>query len=111
VRTIRNASEAEVLECFWQGEIAESSRWNAAEVEERERTWRERVGLFAGFPDDVEWELVTLTRDEVLAIRYINWDWWLKVTKGTGSQPSPRKSRDGTKATGRSRPPPRRIQN
>jgi hypothetical protein len=80
---MRNASEDEVLECFWQGEIAESSRWNTAEVEERGRAWRERVGLFAGFPDHVECELVTLTRDEVLAIRYINWDWWLKVTKGT----------------------------
>ena len=72
-----------MLECFWRGELAESSRWTAAEVEEHKRTWRDRVGLFAGFPDDVEWELVTLTRDEVLAILYINWDWWLEVSKGT----------------------------
>ena len=72
-----------MLECFWRGEAAESSRWAAAEVEEHKRTWRERVGLFAGFPDDVEWELVTLTRDELLAILYINWDWWLKVSRGT----------------------------
>ena len=72
-----------MLECFWRGESAESSRWSAAEVAERERSWGERVGLFAGFPDGVDWERVALTRDEVLAIRYINWHWWLKVSSGT----------------------------
>jgi hypothetical protein len=83
VRTIRQATEAEVLECFWRGELASSSRWTSADVEERKRTWRERSGLFHGFPDDVAWERVALTPDEVLGILYIDWDWWVRVSNGT----------------------------
>jgi hypothetical protein len=83
MRMIRKVSEAEVLDCFWQGELAASSRWADAEVEERKRTWRERIGLFHGFPPDVEWERVALTADEVLGILYIDWDWWLRVSNGT----------------------------
>lgn len=83
MRTIRPAMENEVLERFWAAELAPVSRWTPAQVDERKRTWRGRVGLFAGFPDDVRWERVALTRDEVLAILYINWDWWLTVSNGT----------------------------
>ena len=83
MRTIRNATEEEVLESFWTAELAAGSRWSAADVAERKRAWREREGLFAGFPDDVGWERVALTPDEVLAILYINWHWWLKVSNGT----------------------------
>jgi hypothetical protein len=83
VRTIRKVSEAEVLDCFWQAELAASSRWTEAEVEERKRTWRERIGLFHGFPRDVDWERVALTADEVLGILYIDWDWWVRVSNGT----------------------------
>jgi hypothetical protein len=83
VRTLRPVTEAEVLESFWAAELAASSRWTAADVDERERQWVERDGLFGGFPDDVVWERVALTRDEVLAILYINWDWWLTVSNGT----------------------------
>jgi hypothetical protein len=83
MRAIRPVSETQVLECFWRGESVKSSRWSAAEVEERRRTWHQRVGLFAGFPDDVAWELVALSRDELLAVLYINWHWWLKVSNGT----------------------------
>jgi hypothetical protein len=83
VRTIREASEAEVLECFWSGELSSTLRWRPGDVEERQRQWRERDGLFAGFPDDVRWERAALTRDEVLAILYIDWDWWLTVSNGT----------------------------
>ena len=39
--------------------------------------------MFNGFPDDVAWERVALTPAEVLAILYINWDWWLTVSHGT----------------------------
>ena len=72
-----------MLECFWSAELAAASRWTAAEVDERRGAWLERDGLFGGFPDDVAWERVALTRDEVLAILYINWDWWLTVSNGT----------------------------
>jgi hypothetical protein len=83
VRTIKRVTEAEVLDCFWRAELAPASRWTTADVEERKRTWRERTGLFEGFPHDVDWERVALTADEVLEILYINWDWWLEVTNGT----------------------------
>lgn len=83
MRGLRSATEAEVLERFWAAESAASSRWTPAEVEERKRQWREREGLFDGFPEDVTWERVALVRDEVLAVLYINWDWWLTVTNGT----------------------------
>ena len=72
-----------MLDCFWSAELAATSRWTRADVDERKRQWREREGLFGGFPDDVAWERVALTRDEVLAILYINWDWWLTVSRGT----------------------------
>ena len=83
MHTIRPASEAEVLDCFWRGELSPGSRWTEADVEERKRAWRDRTGLFGGFPHDVEWERAALTRDEVLAILYIDWDWWLRISKGT----------------------------
>jgi hypothetical protein len=83
MRALRSATEAEVLARFWTAELAATSRWTEAEVAERKRQWREREGLFDGFPDDVAWERAVLTRDEVLAILYINWDWWVTVSKGT----------------------------
>jgi hypothetical protein len=83
MRPVRSTTEEEVLERFWTAELAATSRWTQADVDERKRQWHEREGLFDGFPDDVVWERVALTRDEVLAILYINWDWWLTVSNGT----------------------------
>jgi hypothetical protein len=83
VRTILPVSETEVLDCFWAAERSEPSRWSPPEVAERRRAWRDREGLFAGFPTGVAWERVALAREEVLAILYINWDWWLTVSNGT----------------------------
>jgi hypothetical protein len=83
MRTMRKASEAEVLEAFWTAELADVSRWTPADVTERQRQWREREGLFDGLPDDLRWERVALTREETLSILYINWDWWLTVSNGT----------------------------
>ena len=83
MRTVQSVTEEEVLDCFWRAELAPSSRWAVSEVEERQRTWREREGLFDGFPDDVAWARAALTPSEVLEILYINWDWWLKVSNGT----------------------------
>jgi hypothetical protein len=50
---------------------------------DRCRSWTRREGLFGGFPHDVEWFRVALSPDEVLAILYIDWDWWLAVSGGT----------------------------
>jgi hypothetical protein len=83
MRTKRSAAEAEVLDCFWAAELAAASRWGPADVEERQRQWRDRDRLFDGFPQDVAWERAALTRDEILAILYIDWDWWLTVSNGT----------------------------
>ena len=33
--------------------------------------------------DGLAWRRVALTRDEVLAIRYIAWDYWLEISDGT----------------------------
>ena len=74
MRTIRRVSEGEVLDAFWSAELSPGSRWTPADVEERQRQWRERGGLFHGLPDDLDWERIVLARDEVLAILYINWD-------------------------------------
>src|SRR4051794_15759568 len=82
MRTVRPASEQEVLDCFWTAELT-SPRWTPADVEERKRSWHERVGLFRGLPRDLAWERVAVTRDELLEILYIDWDWWLRVSDGT----------------------------
>jgi hypothetical protein len=95
MRTLRRPSEAEVLEAFWRAELAAESRWTPADVAERERQWKERDGLFGGFPVDVEWERVALGCAEVLGILYINWHWWLKVSQGT------RLATDAVKVQGR----------
>jgi hypothetical protein len=112
MRIVRAASEAEVVAAFLRGEL-DSPRWgerllellreddvdisvvntpnldNAAECAYRERlldrhrAWLRREGLFEGFPEQVAWSRVALTPGEVLAIRYINWDWWLWISSGT----------------------------
>jgi hypothetical protein len=112
VRILRPASEAEVVAAFLRGEL-ESPRWgerllellradaveasvlrtpNLDDAEEcayrerlldRHRAWLRRGGLFDGFPEQVAWSLAALAPEEVLAIRYINWDWWLRISGGT----------------------------
>ena len=47
------------------------------------RAYERREGLFEGFPERVEWHRASLTRNELLEIRYINWDWWLRITAGS----------------------------
>ena len=47
------------------------------------RGFERRIGLFAGFPDRVDWYRAAFGPHEVLAIRYINWDWWLELSAGT----------------------------
>jgi hypothetical protein len=112
VRILRPASEAEVVAAFLRAEI-ESARWgdqlrdilrkdgvdesvlshpdvedaaaNAyrARVLDRHRGWLQRIGLFDELPRDLEWALAALTPEEVIAMRYIAWDWWLEISDGT----------------------------
>jgi hypothetical protein len=112
VRTIRPASEPEVIAVFLRGEL-DSPRFgerirellpaegldesallsphlddadeNArrARILEEHRAWLRRDGLFGAWPGRVDWSLVGLAPDEVLQILYIDWDWWLRVSGGT----------------------------
>src|SRR5712691_6932502 len=112
MRIVRTATEAEVIAAFLRGEL-DSPRYgerllallredgvDASVVSrphiddpaegayreillDRHRGWLRREGLFAGLPLKIDWSRAALTRDEVLAIRYINWDWWLDVSGGT----------------------------
>ena len=50
---------------------------------DKTRGYEQRIGLFAGFPRDVDWRRASLERNEVLDIRFINWDWWLDISGGT----------------------------
>jgi hypothetical protein len=48
------------------------------------RRYGQDRSLFGGFPyDDVVWSRVALTRDEVLAIRYVDDEYWLEISGGT----------------------------
>ena len=47
------------------------------------RAYERREGLFFGWPEGVDWHRAALTPDEVLGIRYIDWDWWLEASGGT----------------------------
>ena len=47
------------------------------------RGYGSRVGLFAGFPDDVRWEWVTLTPSELLRVMYIAYDYWVELSGGS----------------------------
>jgi hypothetical protein len=112
MRIVRESSEAEVVAAFLRAEL-DSSRYRdtvlalldevgederllrsptitdasenklRATLLDRYRGWLGRQGLFGGFPKRVDWLRVALTRDEVLAILYINWDWWLRVSGGS----------------------------
>jgi hypothetical protein len=52
---------------------------------EEYRAYESREGLFGGFPRDVEWFRAAMTRDELLDVLYINWDWWLRISGGSRS--------------------------
>jgi hypothetical protein len=91
---LKPVSEHEVLECFVLAE-RDSERYgatvrkllarvgdNPGAVLSAYRSWPDQ-GLFYGFPRDVRWYRARLAKGELLEIRYINWDWWLTVTKGS----------------------------
>jgi hypothetical protein len=111
VRILRPVSEAEVVAAFLRGELA-SARWREGLLEllgeevspvttpnlndeeenayrarllDRHRGWLRREGLFNGLPERIDWCRAGLTPEEVLAIRYIDWDWWLRVSGGNRS--------------------------
>ena len=109
MRVVAAASENEMITVFLRGELG-STRFDAAVdaalaelgaderlvlqpdlEDERENALRRAAardygrsqGLFHGFPDDVRWQRATLTPDEVLVVRYIDYDYWVELSGGS----------------------------
>jgi hypothetical protein len=59
-----------------------ANRYRSALLDEY-RGYEQRIGLFGGFPERVDWHRAALSRDEVLEVLYIDWDWWLEISDGT----------------------------
>jgi hypothetical protein len=53
------------------------------ELLEETRAYGRREGLFGGFPHGVRWDRVALTPDELMAVRYINYSYWIELSGGT----------------------------
>jgi hypothetical protein len=47
------------------------------------RGYGRNEGYFIGFPTGVRWERVTLTREELEQVRYIDYDYWVELSGGT----------------------------
>jgi len=47
------------------------------------REYDPRSGLFDGFPRDVSWSRVGLKPRQVLSVRYIDYDYWIKLSAGS----------------------------
>jgi hypothetical protein len=61
---------------------AAANRYRSGLLDEY-RGFEQRIGLFGGFPQRVDWYRAALNRDEVLEVLYIDWDWWLEISDGT----------------------------
>jgi hypothetical protein len=107
MRVIRPSSEAEMVALFLRGEL-QSERFGSRtrstvdeqlllepDLEDEEqnavrsaaltvlRGYESREGLFHGFPGDMRWEWAALPPDEVLAVRYIEYDYWVELSGGS----------------------------
>jgi len=95
MRIVRPVDESDVIAAFVRAE-ADSARYgdtvrkllrkhggDERAVLAEYRAWGRNEGLFSGFPEDVDWFRAALSREEVLDILYINWDWWLRISGGT----------------------------
>ncbi len=107
MRVVRASSEEAMIAVFLRGEL-DSERFGPgvrAAIDERLllepnledegqntlrraaltklRGYEARVGLFHGLPDDIRWERAALTPEEVLAVRYIEYDYWVELSGGT----------------------------
>ena len=94
MRFLRPATEAEVVETYVRAELDSprfGERTRAALAGHRDpaaalaatRGWSRNEGMFEGWPEAVKWWRVAMTPDEVCALLFIDWDWWLTVTGGT----------------------------
>jgi hypothetical protein len=49
----------------------------------RHHEWLGGEHVFGRFPSALKWSRALLSPEEVLRIRYIEWDWWLRISGGT----------------------------
>lgn len=114
MRILSPVTEDEVVACFLRGELTserywqklramlardqvaidvlarpdhsdpEANRYRRSLLDEH-RAFDRREGLFAGIPERVDWYRAALEPEEVLEIRYIDWDWWLTLSSGSRS--------------------------
>src|SRR5262245_66284088 len=47
------------------------------------REYGTRTGLFEGFRDDVSWQGMAITHAELVTVRYIDYDYWVELSRGT----------------------------
>ena len=65
------------------------------------RGYEQRAGLFGGFPDGVRWEWVALTPDELMAVRFIEYSYWVELSGGSRLPPDAAwRIRDGVEPFG-----------
>jgi hypothetical protein len=118
MRLLRPASEEEMVASFLRAEVAsgrygeklrallardgrpesvlrhpdlgssDECRYRRALFDEH-RAYDRREGLFLGCPEHVEWHRAALQPDELLAIRYINWHWWVEASGARVFRPTP----------------------
>lgn len=107
MRLVERIDESRVIASFMRGEI-DSPRFRGAllaaltavgadeglvrradvtidsENEQRAAAFERFRGDYLGrWFHELDWSLAELDRDDVLAIRYIAWDYWLEITGGT----------------------------
>jgi hypothetical protein len=112
MRWLRSSSEAEMVALFLRTELP-SDRWkndlrallgraglpgrvitapdlgDDAENQARLRLLTEHRGygtrteIFAGFPDDVRWQWMAITPAELAEVRYVQYDYWDKLSGGS----------------------------
>jgi hypothetical protein len=47
------------------------------------RGYRQNRALFEGFPDQVVWQRVALTKDELMHVKYIDYYYWVELSNGS----------------------------
>jgi hypothetical protein len=47
------------------------------------RGYEDKNRLFEGFPTNIEWYYILLNKDDIRRIRYINYDYWVELSKGS----------------------------